>query len=144
MDTLRQQFEAQPEKKEVSTTPVVPEEKDEYVSKFLHIQEDLKYMFGITVEHEEDLYQPLIREKIYSKAINDFLQGNPFTLEYFLEEHILEPEDINAKDIPSLREAAKRVTASMRHTGRRKASKELFVRAGIFTQEEADSLPSIH
>ena len=57
---------------------------EEFVPKFTHIQEDLRYMFGIEVNNESDLSSPIIKKKMYTKAVADFIAGNPFSLEYFL------------------------------------------------------------
>ncbi len=113
---------------------------EEFVPKFTHTQEDLRYMFGIEVNNESDLSSPIIKKQMYTKAVSDFITGNPFSLEYFLEEELLSPKDILKEDIPSLKQAATSMLASLRHLTRRIRSQELFVEAGILTQEEIDTL----
>jgi hypothetical protein len=110
----------------------------EYEPKFKHTQEDLKYMFGIDVLHEEDLYTEVIKKKMYDKAVTDFKLNNPFTLEYFFEENLLSPMDMKDEDRAELKRKAFDLLYSMRHIVRRTRSRDLFIQAGILTEEEAD------
>ena len=121
---------------------ILPEQVDpgvhEYEPKFKHTQEDLKYMFGIEVTNEEDLHSEVVKKEIYNKAIADFKLGNPFTLEYFFEENLLTPIDILKEDKVELKKKAVDLLYSMRHIVRRTTSRDLFIQAGILSEEEAD------
>lgn len=116
--------------------PLTSIEKEEFVSKFAHIQEDLKYMFQIDVESESQLHSEDTKQKIYTKAINDIHEGNPFSLEHFFEYGLISPSDIKKDDLPHLKTSAHKILYAHRSTARLTASKNLFIKMGILTEED--------
>lgn len=140
MNTSPENFHNGTHKGETSTKAVQKAlEAVEYVEAFKEIQEDLKFMFAIHVENEDDLSSPLIKDKLYEKVIEDLNAGKPFALDYMVEEKLLSKDDIIGRGIqnykPQVIEILKKIKGPI---GRR--MKDLIVNVGILSEEEADSL----
>ncbi len=122
------------------TTPRVKKGKpDMFVEKFLHIQEDLKYMFQIEVANEDELRSDITKQKIYTRAIEDLRAGNPFSLEHLEVYKLISPSDIKKDDLPGIKTSALKILKTYKHTARLAASKELFLKMEILTEDEMRS-----
>lgn len=119
------------QKKEASPLPVV----EEFVPKSLHHQEDLRYMFGIKAENENELYGEEIKEKMYEEAVKELKNGSAFALDYFINEGLLSRNNIKQEDIPMLREHALRILSTTKNITRRTSFQNLFLDTGILTEE---------
>lgn len=130
----------------IHNTMGVPKAQEtiEYVEAFKEIQDDLKFMFDIHVENEEDLSSPNIKDELYSKVIEDLNAGKPFALDYMFEEKIngkqlLSCEDLQVRGIQEMKSQAREILAKIKGPiGRR--MKDLIVNVGILTNEEADTI----
>jgi hypothetical protein len=108
----------------------------EYEPQFKQIQEDLKYMFTIDVESEEELHSQEVKAKLYTRAVEDLHQGNSFSLEHFAEYELITPSDIKPEDLKQLHIDALAILQNLRSTARLSTAKKLFIELGILTEEE--------
>lgn len=113
-------------------------EAEEYIPRWKQIQEDLKYMFQIDIEKEEDLGDENIRQKMYEKAVNAIRENSPFTLDYFFEEHLLNKTDIKPEDREELAVHARVIVEAMKDSPRRRHTEQLFVNAGIIREKDIE------
>ena len=94
-------------------------------------------MFGINVENENDLSSPELKNKFYTKVIEDLTSGKPFALDYMFEEKLLSKEDMKERGIQTYKQQAVEILAKIKGPlGRR--MKDLIINTGILTSEEAD------
>jgi hypothetical protein len=118
---------------------VVPknvETQEEFVPKWKHIQEDLRHMFQIDIETEEDLTSEIVKETMYQKVLTSLRSNSPFTLDYFFEEYLLTKYDIRPEDREELAVHARAIIEGMKHSPRRTRTEQLFVDAGIVREKD--------
>jgi hypothetical protein len=105
-----------------------PSTPHEYVPKWQHIKEDLKYMFQIDVDTEADLDRSEIKQQMYTKALDELRARSPFALDYFIEEKLLSVSDIRDSDRAEIVKYAYEILRLMKNPSpMRKRTEELFL-----------------
>lgn len=128
------------EKRESYLSPsTTSPEQETYEPKWKHLEEDLKYMFGIEITSEEDLYSEETKKKMYDLMLKDMQEESPFSLDYFIEEGLLSKNDIKDEDIKTLKPCALKILNNLRNITHKSTYKNLFIDLGILTQEEVAS-----
>jgi hypothetical protein len=114
------------------------DDKEHYVEKFKYIQKDLKDLFTIEITSEASLSYPWVKDELYAKVIEDFNAGKPFALDYMIHEGLLTKRDLQERGIQSIKPKALEALTLLRGP-RFHDAKDIFVTAGILTEEEADN-----
>jgi hypothetical protein len=112
------------------------QESIEYIPKWKHIQEDLNYLFQITIDDEASLSSEKIKKELYEKAVKDLCDGEYFALDYMFEEGLLSIEDLHEYGILNYKDRALQILQSLRSTGRYNQAKNLFIATKILSEEE--------
>jgi hypothetical protein len=105
----------------------------EFVEKFKHIQEDLKFLFEIEVTSQTSLNYPWVKNELYAAVEKELKAGTPFALDYMFDEGLLTKEDLKERRIETLKPYAETILATFKGT-RLTRAKELFIETGIFTE----------
>lgn len=109
-----------------------PANQEEFDPKWEHIQEDLKYLFQINTENEEDLKSQSTKDLMYQKVIDSLRDNSPFTFDYFFEEKLLTKDDIKPEDREELAVHARAIIEGMKYSPQRTRIEQLFIDARIF------------
>ncbi len=122
--------------------------------RFNQIREDLASMFTVYIENEEMLVNRFVKDELYSKVVEDLKLFHHFALDYMIEEKLypdgdplLTREDFIRRGIRTLQKYGADILSRSKEPARSRI-KELFIRAGMFTQPEIEqtmhSLRNIH
>lgn len=139
----------EPSNEKINVSPEIPVSKQEvvetnletieFVPKFKHIKEDLKNLFQIEVTSETSLRYPWVKDEIYNAVMQELQQGTPFAFDYMFEEKLLTKEDLQGRGVEEMKPYAKTILTTFKPGPRLTRAKDLFVNAGILTQEEVES-----
>lgn len=127
--------DSQEHTREVATIPPNNLEAVEFVPKFTHLQEDLQYLFTITVTSEASLQYPWVKDEMYAKVVEELKLGTPFALDYFFEEKLLTKDELKARGLQELKPYAMTVLATYKGT-RLKRARDLFIDSGLLDADE--------
>lgn len=112
------------------------QESIEYIPKWKQVQDDLRYLFGITIESEQSLTTEETKVLLYKTACNGIMAGEYFSLDYMFEEGLLTKEDIQKQEVSKLKPYALSILNNLRSIGQYNQAKNLFIDTGILTNEE--------
>lgn len=112
--------------------------------RFQQLQEDLQFMFTIHIEDETMLENPYLKNELFTKVKEGLINNEYFALDYMAHEslHIdgeplLTKEDCIKRGIRSLQDHGTKIL-HMYSEPRLGRVKELFIKTGMFTEEELE------
>jgi hypothetical protein len=120
------------------------EGSEEYVPRFKHIQEDLASLFLISVEKEELLNNPFVKDELYRAVHDDLTLNRYFSLDYMVKEKLhndgeplLSKKDLLSRGIRLLQNHGRIILHSYKQPELSRI-KELFIISGMFTEKEIE------